>query len=67
MEEVIGMGFSYELVKAGESPTWAAANRQTFQNPVAVGDKVKPKGLGGDLLLIVAIEHYPDCSVLYYA
>lgn len=61
------MGFKYELVKAGQTPTWTGESQVVFQNPVTVGDKVKASGIGSELLLIVAVEHYPDCSVLYHA
>ena len=59
------MSCKYEIVKAGDIPTWDNGNHHSFQNPVAVGDKVKPNGAGTDLLTVVAVEHYEDCSVLY--
>lgn len=59
------MRFEYELVKDGETPTWAKESRVVFQNPVSVGDEVTAGGVGNELL-VVAIVHYPHCSVLYY-
>lgn len=61
------MAFKYEIVKVGQAPTWDKQRLETFQNPVSVGDKVKASGTGGELLLVMAVEHYPDCSVLYHA
>ena len=60
------MGYKYEIVKAGATPTWDKANLQSFKNPVGVGHKVKPIGKGTDLVTIVEIEHYENCSVLYH-
>lgn len=61
------MSFKYELVREGGSPTWNKDDLETFQNPVQVGDKVKPAASGSDLLTVVAVEHYATGSVLYYA
>lgn len=61
------MGFKYELVREGDNPTWDKDLLETFQNPVHVGERVKAVGIGSSLLTVVAVEHYPTCSVLYYA
>ena len=61
------MVFKYELVQEGGKPTWDKDFLETFQNPVHVGEKVKAAAIGSSLLTVVAVEHYPTCSVLYYA
>lgn len=59
------MAFKYELVKEGCNPTWSNNSLETFQNPVQVGEKVKTAAVGSELLTVVAVEHYPTCSILY--
>lgn len=59
------LNYEYEIVKVGEMPTWAKDSLHSFRNPIAAGDKVKPNGIGTDLLKVVAVEHYQECSVLY--
>lgn len=61
------MRFKYEIVPVGSVPTWDRRKTQEFTVPVAVGDKVLPQSDGGgtELMKVVAVEHYPEVSVLY--
>ena len=59
------MKFMYELVPVGSMPTWDKNRMEKFHNPVQVGDKVKPSGVGSDVLVVASVEHYTSCSVLF--
>lgn len=61
----VNVKFIYEIVPVGTTPTWDTKNSQSFNVPVAVGDKVKPMTNGSDLKMVVAVEHYSNVSVLY--
>jgi hypothetical protein len=59
------MKYTYEIVKTGYSPTFNKLSRDSFTNPVSIGDHVKPERSGTELLLVESVEHYCTVSVLY--
>lgn len=60
------MKFKYEITRVGGTPTWNNELAIEFTVPVSAGDKIRMAGnAGSDLKKVVAVEHYPDVSVLY--
>lgn len=57
--------YKYEIVIIDKLPTVNTNYLHSFGNPVSIGDNINLNNEGFELLKVIAVEHYPECSVLY--